>query len=92
MHLRVVHALLKGETVEWSEEGRPHKIRFLNPELELINLHDPIPTHISAFGPRGRQLTAKLGVGWMAPARNAQVAGVAIAEMKGLAGGWPQSG
>jgi 5,10-methylenetetrahydromethanopterin reductase len=88
-YLRVVHALLSGDTVEWSEEGGPHKIRFLNPELELINLHDPIPTHISAFGPRGRQLTAKLGVGWMAPSRNPQVAGAAIAEMKKA---WQEAG
>jgi 5,10-methylenetetrahydromethanopterin reductase len=60
-YVRVVQGLLKGETVEWSAQGRSHKIRFLNPELELINLHDPIPVHISAFGPRGRSLTAKLG-------------------------------
>ena len=31
---------------------RQHKIRFLNPELGLINLDDPIPIHISAFGPQ----------------------------------------
>src|SRR5262249_38948071 len=31
-YVRVVQALLRGETVEWSEEGGPHKIRFLNPE------------------------------------------------------------
>src|SRR5262249_55874560 len=31
-YVRVVQSLLKGETVEWSAEGRSHKIRFLNPE------------------------------------------------------------
>src|SRR5487761_898347 len=41
-YIRVVQALLAGETVEWSEEGGPHKIRFLNPELELVNIKDPI--------------------------------------------------
>ena len=91
-YLRVVQALLNGETVEWSEEDGPHKIRFLNPELELINLDDPIPTHISAFGPRGRKLTAKLGAGWMAPARNA--AGGRHGDRRnaeGLAGGRPRT-
>jgi len=52
-------------TSEWAEEGTSHKIRFLSPELELINLDDPIPVHLSAFGPKGRALTAKLGAGWM---------------------------
>ncbi len=64
-YVEVVEGLLKGKTVEWSEEGGPHKIRFLNPELGLINLKDPIPTFVSAFGPKARALTAKLGAGWI---------------------------
>ena len=66
-YVKVVEGLLRGETVEWSEEGGPHKIRFLNPELGLINIKDPIPTVISAFGPKARRLTAKLGAGWIGP-------------------------
>ncbi len=81
-HIRVVRGLLKGETVEWRSEGKPHKIRFLNPELELINLHDPIPVHVSAFGPRGRQLAAKLGAHWLTAMRGAQSANAALAEMQ----------
>src|ERR1700746_701217 len=50
-YVEVVEGLLKGKTVEWSEEGGPHKIRFLNPDLGLINIADPIPTFVSAFGP-----------------------------------------
>jgi 5,10-methylenetetrahydromethanopterin reductase len=69
-YIRVVEGLLRGETVEWSEEGGPHKIRFLNPELRLVNITDPIPTHISAFGPRARALTAKLGARWICSSRN----------------------
>jgi 5,10-methylenetetrahydromethanopterin reductase len=80
-YVRVVRGLLAAETVEWSAEGQAHKIRFLNPELELINLHDPIPAHISAFGPRGRQLTAKLGAHWITAMRGAQPANAALAEM-----------
>ena len=65
-YIRVVQALLRRETVETVIEGERRKIRFLNPELELINTRDPIPLHISAYGPRGQALTAKLGAGWMA--------------------------
>lgn len=67
-YIEVVEGLLKGKTVEWSEEGGTHKIRFLNPDLELINIKDPIPTFLSAFGPKARALTAKLGAGWIGSA------------------------
>jgi 5,10-methylenetetrahydromethanopterin reductase len=88
-YLRVVTALLDGKTVEWSEEGGPHKIRFLNPELELINLRDPIPLHVSAFGPRGRRLTAKLGARWMIAGRSALAATTAFADMQKA---WQEAG
>ena len=60
-----VQGLLRGETVTWDFEGIPRAIRFLNPDFGLINIDDPIPLHVSAFGPRARQLTAKLGAGWL---------------------------
>ena len=66
-----------------------HKTRFLNPELELINLHDPIPVHISAFGPHGRMLTAKLGAHWLTAMPGAQPAIGTLAEMQKA---WQQSG
>lgn len=75
-YIRVMRGLLAGETVEWSEEGGPHPIRFLNPELKLINIADPIPIHISAFGPKGRALAAKLGTGWMSGSNPAGAAAV----------------
>lgn len=64
-YIRVVMALLAGETVEFGIEGRTQKIAFLNPELKLINLADPVKLHISAYGPRAQALTAKLGAGWI---------------------------
>src|SRR5207237_6117410 len=64
-YVRVLRGLLAKEMVEWAEEGGRHKIRFLSPDLKLVNLDDPIPIHLSAFGPKGRALTAKLGAGWM---------------------------
>ena len=81
-YIRVVEALLKGETVEWGEEGGQHKIRFLNPELKLINLEDPIPVHISAFGPKGRDLVAKLGTGWLSGGGRPQHAAMALDAMR----------
>ena len=81
-YIRVVQGLLAGETVEWAEEGGSHKIRFLNPELELVNIRDPIPLHVSAFGPRGRRLTAKLGARWITTMRNSQGAVAQLADMQ----------
>lgn len=64
-YCRVVQALLHGETVEWETEGERRKIRFLVPELELINVKDPVPLHVSAFGPRGRQYAVDEADGWI---------------------------
>lgn len=64
-YIRVTMALLREETVETEIEGQRRKIRFLNPEAGAINTRDPIRLHVSAFGPKGRALTAKLGAGWI---------------------------
>jgi len=64
-YVRVVLALLDEETPEFEIEGKRHRIRFLNPELGLINTRDPVRLHVSAYGPRSRTLTAKLGAGWL---------------------------
>jgi 5,10-methylenetetrahydromethanopterin reductase len=64
-YIRVVMGLLDSQTIEFQVEGKRQKIAFLNPELELINLRDPVGLHISAYGPRARALTAKLGAGWL---------------------------
>ena len=64
-YIRVVRALLAGETVEWAVEGKTRKIRFLNPDAGLINIADPIPVHVSAFAPRARALTAEVADGWI---------------------------
>ena len=64
-YIEVVQGLLGGEMVEWDEEGGTHKIRFLNPDLGLINIDDPIPLAISALGPKGRALVVKYGAQWI---------------------------
>ena len=64
-YIRVVQALLAGETVEAEIEGKRRLIRLLNPELGLINTKDPIGLYVAATGPRAQALTARLGAGWI---------------------------
>jgi len=64
-YIDTVQGMLRGETVEWQGEDGPHKVRFLDPELGLINVEDEVPLWVSAFGPKARTLTAELGAGWL---------------------------
>jgi len=64
-YIAQVYGLLRGEIVEFEMEGERRKIRLMNPELGLYNTKDPIPLHLSAFGPRTRALTARLEAGWV---------------------------
>ncbi len=81
-YIRVVYALLAGETVETMIEGRRRKIRFLNPEIGLFNTRDPIPLHISAYGPKSRALTARLEARWKCFIQDVDGGLGAIAAMK----------
>ena len=56
--IRVVMALLHGETVEAEIEGKHRLIRLLNPELGLINTRDPVGLYLAASGPRARAASA----------------------------------
>jgi 5,10-methylenetetrahydromethanopterin reductase len=81
-YVRVVEALLRGDTVEWETEGLRRKIRFLNPDFGLINNVDPIPLAISAFGPKARRLTAELGAEWLNFGGAVETAAGALDDMK----------
>jgi 5,10-methylenetetrahydromethanopterin reductase len=81
-YVRVVIALLRGETVEAEIEKKKRLIRLLNPELGLINTRDPIPLYVAASGPRARSLTAKLGAGWIATAGDVDIGLTAMADMR----------
>ena len=63
-YIHAVQGLLHGETVEFDFEGAPRTVRFLNPELGLINIDDPVRLHVSGFGPKSRALAARLGAAW----------------------------
>jgi 5,10-methylenetetrahydromethanopterin reductase len=88
-YIRVVQALLAGETVEAEIEGKKRLIRLLNPELGLINTRDPIPLYIAATGPKARGLTARLGAGWINTAGDVAGAAAGMREMAGL---WRDAG
>jgi 5,10-methylenetetrahydromethanopterin reductase len=64
-YIAQVYGLLRGDIVEFEMEGQKRQIRFLNPDLGLIDTRDPIALHLSAYGPRTRALTAKLKAGWI---------------------------
>jgi len=81
-YVRVVRGLLAGDTLEWDYEGKRRKIRFLNPEVGAVNIADPIPLHISALGPKGRALTARLDASWIFAAPNVPVASGALLDMR----------
>jgi alkanesulfonate monooxygenase SsuD/methylene tetrahydromethanopterin reductase-like flavin-dependent oxidoreductase (luciferase family) len=84
-YVQVVQAMLRGDTVECRLDDGPHKVRFLNPELGLIDITHEIPLHVSAFGPKARALTAKLGAGWMMFAGGV---GAAVASLRGMQDSW----
>mgnify|MGYP003694536039 CR=1 FL=1 len=85
----MVQGLLRRETLDWDYAGQRRAIRFLNPELELINLADAIPFYISAFGPRGKALAARLGTGWIYGVRNAAQS---VAQLQLMQQAWREAG
>ncbi|HET8997474.1 MAG TPA: LLM class flavin-dependent oxidoreductase, partial [Acetobacteraceae bacterium] len=88
-YIRVVQALWRGETVDFTMEGKTRPIRLLNPDLGLINIHDPIPLFIAASGPRARALTAKLGAGWIDNLADAQRGAPTLQAMRAT---WTKAG
>jgi 5,10-methylenetetrahydromethanopterin reductase len=88
-YVRVVMALLDGETPEFEIEGKRQKVTFLNPELKLINLRDEVKLHVSAYGPRGRALTARLGAGWINFVGDVATG---VAAMKAMQQSWDRGG
>jgi 5,10-methylenetetrahydromethanopterin reductase len=88
-YIEQVYGLLRRETVAFEMEGETRKIRFLNPELGLINTIDPIKLHVSAYGPRTRALTARLGAGWIDFVGNVEAG---VREVQAMRQEWSQAG
>jgi 5,10-methylenetetrahydromethanopterin reductase len=62
-HVRVVKALLAGESVAFSANGITHDISFQSRELDSVDLDHPIPLHLAGFGPKAQALAGELGDG-----------------------------
>jgi 5,10-methylenetetrahydromethanopterin reductase len=88
-YISVVQALWRGETVQMELEGKRRAIRFLNPELDLINIQDPIPLYIAASGPRARKLTAKLGAAWIDNVADVERGAATLEQMRAA---WQEAG
>lgn len=88
-YVGTVESLLRGETVDIAVEGVASRTAFLGPSPPVMNIADPIPTHLSAFGPKGRQLAARLGAGWLGSIGSPASEAAAIADMRRA---WSQQG
>jgi 5,10-methylenetetrahydromethanopterin reductase len=81
-YVRAVEALLRGETIDLAIEGATRRTGLLGPTPPVMNIADPIPTHVSAFGPRGRRMVARLGAGWLGSLGSPDSEAAAIADMQ----------
>ena len=88
-YVEQVCTLLSGGIADVEVEGALRPTGFTNPELGLINLDDPIPVHVSAFGPRGRRMTAARGYGWTNSVASLEGAEAAMVDMKRA---WEEAG
>jgi len=81
-YLRVLAALLRGETVDYTFEGVTKPVRMLHREDRGMRLDPPIPLYVSGFGPRAMALAGEHGDGiiFAIPPR-----GVPVAEALGHA-------
>ena len=59
--LKVIRGLISGETVTFDANGLSEEIAFQSLELGYINLEDPIPIHVSGFGPKAQTLAGEYG-------------------------------
>ena len=60
-HLKVIRGLISGESVIYEKNGISEEIAFQSLELNSINLDDPIPIHVSGFGPKAQALAGEYG-------------------------------
>ena len=62
-YIRVVRALLRGEEVELTFQGKTLPVQFLMQDYKFIELDAPIPIYISGFGPKAQALAGEHGDG-----------------------------
>ena len=81
-YLRVLAALLRGETVDYRYRDRVRPVRMLTDNKRYLSLEPKIPLYVSGFGPRAMELAGKHGDGlvFAIPPR-----GIAVADALGHA-------
>ena len=62
-YLRVLSALLRGETVDYTFNGITRPIRILMHDDKYMSLEPRIPLYVSGFGPRAMELAGQYGDG-----------------------------
>ena len=62
-HVRICRDLFDGKITDYSEGDRHRKIKFLNPDLGMINIKDRIPIYLAASGPKVAQLAGRIADG-----------------------------
>jgi alkanesulfonate monooxygenase SsuD/methylene tetrahydromethanopterin reductase-like flavin-dependent oxidoreductase (luciferase family) len=62
-YLRVLVALLHGETVDYTFRGITRPVAMLMHETRYMNLEPRIPVYVSGFGPRAMELAGEFGDG-----------------------------
>ena len=65
-YLHVVRTLLRGDEVEYTQDGVTRTIRFLHLDLGFIDIEHPIPIHVAANGARVLEATGEFGDGHVA--------------------------
>jgi alkanesulfonate monooxygenase SsuD/methylene tetrahydromethanopterin reductase-like flavin-dependent oxidoreductase (luciferase family) len=66
-YLEELRPLLRGEESTVRLAGGERPIRHLMPDRGFVNFDDPIPLHVSGFGPRSLGLAGRLGDGAVLP-------------------------
>ncbi len=74
-YLRVLTALLDGQVVDYSYQGRTRPIKMLRHDTRFMNLKPRIPLYVSGYGPRAMALAGEYGDGlvFTSPPRGAPI-------------------
>lgn len=64
--LDTTRRLLRGEEAPFSHRGVTTDVAFQMADLGFVNVTDPVPIHVSAFGPKGQALAGAYGDGLVA--------------------------
>ena len=65
-----MRGLLHGEEVTYETGGDKSLIRFLDRELDSLNLENPVPIYVGANGPKALKLQVPMATGGYAQAMN----------------------